>query len=407
MIKPIKRKRILILNDDIAGGHTSAGKAVQEVLQQNAYYHASYINFVDHSSKERYEKLVENFDRHFITDKDLGRERFFILSKRPPPLRVKITARVERWVKRLFNFIIPSKNQDAPKWMHTELICITTLQPFYEIVRAEKSSIIVSMHPTTNGYTKFWRSQGQLKAPTHTIVTDYVASHCWACDSIKRYYVANEQVKQDLIYHGVNPNRIIITGIPVSPVLTKPENQTQREMKKTLGLSPDLPVVLILGGSRGDLEYETLLHQLNDLGGNAQFVVFCGSNVDIKNKLELLITLLQINVTAKGFQSNMSEWYQAADLIITKPGGITTTEIMIKQKPMILMSPYAGMEELQAERLSKQGVALYGRSPKETAELYKLVLADSAMQQRLKNAMCEFCIPDGAKRIAEDLQMAV
>lgn len=280
------------------------------------------------------------------------------------------------------------------------------LRRFLEVVEREAPDLIVTAHYRPNLACNTWLERAQLKTPVHSIVPDFVAHGLYAQPMLGRYYVATEAVRKDLVVHGVAPERVVVTGLPVALSMVRADPRNREEVKRALGLLPDVPMLLVMGGARGDQEYGTILRALDQRGARIQVVVLCGWNEMLRARVEAIAAELRVEVHVKSFQDNMAEWYRAADLILTKPGGMTTAEALAMGKAIMLTSPHPGKEEVQAERLAGAGVVLYEWEPVRAVEAALQILADPASLHRMEILAAGFQQPLAAQRIASDLVQA-
>lgn len=367
------------------GGHRAAANAVLQAIGDSVQtsggppVEPKFIDFNDSSTPERRRKReAQNFARNHDVE---NTRKSFHRQMHPS------------WLTRLvWRYLIPAaKNKDCP---HAEAM-----------VAREDPDVLLSVHMDTNAMSAVWQKHGALKGPAHCVVTDYVAHYVWATHSIARYYVASEEVKRDLARYGVPEDKVMVTGIPISPRISAPDARPAEDVKRMLGLHPERPLVLIMGGSQGDQQYAPLLKALEREGTTAQVVALCGRSEEKRKEVDGLAPTLSFPVFSRPFV-DMRDYYQAADLIISKPGGLTTAEVLAKGKPMIVVSPYAGMEEMQVQRLSQAGVVKYGASVAETAALAKRLLTHDDERQALSVAARSFGRPEAASVIARDVILA-
>lgn len=376
MIVSGARTKVMIVSDDPAGGHRATARAVNEALHQMADVDSVVCEFQEMGSKPRQIYREQQFNFMFKTAKPLTR---FIFRQSMQP------GELLRWFWRTISW--------ANHW---------TLLRAQAMVKKEDPDILLSVHMATNALSRIWQKHHALNAPTHCVVTDYVAFGVWPSENIRRYYVASEAVKKDMESFGVASERLMVTGIPVSPQIVAPDARPQREVKLALGLQPDRPMILVMGGSKGDQQYLPILQELERLGSKAQVVALCGRNPTRRQEVEAFAHRLSFPVYAKPFVE-MRDYYHAADVVITKPGGLTTSEVMAKGKAMVLVSPYPGMEEEQVRRLTAAGVALYGDSAEGAAEQAVRLVVHPALREELSSAARAFVKPDAAMVIARDL----
>ena len=189
---------------------------------------------------------------------------------------------------------------------------------------------------------------------TVCIVTDFEAHAFWMEPSADFYCVAAEETKGSLIARGVSPHQVVVTGIPVGSKFSIKLNP--QEIRKKYGLRDDLPVLLVLSGGFGMGPLEEILTELDKVSGNFHTVVVAGRNEELRQKICCQDRTHPTQVL--GFTRNMHELMTVADLIITKPGGLTTSEAMAIGKPILVLNPIPGQESANSDFLLEHGAAV-------------------------------------------------
>lgn len=217
-------------------------------------------------------------------------------------------------------------------------------------------SIIVCTHPFPLQMVSCLKAANKINVPLVAVFTDYANHPFWLQDNVDAYVVGHEKIKKDMIAQGILPGRVLSCGIPVSPRFLK--TTSKKTARKNLGLY-DKFTLLIMGGSLGFGEIEkTLLALINNFYENLQIIVVTGKNHKLKNRLDILNKNNRIKLLILGYTDNVSELMDASDILITKPGGMTVTEALVKGLPMIIASTIPGQEERNADFLINSGVAL-------------------------------------------------
>ena len=186
-----------------------------------------------------------------------------------------------------------------------------------------------------------------------SVVTDFEAHALWMEPSVDLYCVAAEETKARLVARGVGADSVCVTGIPIAAKFFATTDAAA--IRKRMGLRDDLPVLLVLGGGFGMGPVVEILTALNRFESAAQIVVVCGRNEELRREVATLDHRHPTHVL--GFASNMHELMAVADLILTKPGGMTTSEALALGKPMLILDPIPGQEAANSDFLLEQGVA--------------------------------------------------
>jgi len=198
------------------------------------------------------------------------------------------------------------------------------------------------------------RQKGKIKIPLIGVVTDFGVHSYWLSKHVDLYLVGSEDIKRDMVRRGVRENRILVTGIPIDPAFAAGGHKPLERQK--LGLDPETPTVMIMGGSKGLGPVDEIVTALRDLPTPLQLIVVCGQNRSMLKKLQREFGD-DPAVRLYGFTRNVPKLMDCADLLVTKPGGLTCAESMAKGLPMVIIRPIPGQEERNARYLLKHGAA--------------------------------------------------
>jgi processive 1,2-diacylglycerol beta-glucosyltransferase len=189
---------------------------------------------------------------------------------------------------------------------------------------------------------------------TVCIVTDFEAHSLWIEESADLYCVAAEETRGSLVARGVKPECVIVTGIPISKRFSRPING--EEVRKRYGWRDDLPIVLVLGGGFGMGPVAEILDQIDQVATPLQLAVVAGRNEKLRSELSGQQRRWPTDIL--GFVSNMEELMAVASLLISKPGGLTTSEAMASGKPLLIVNPIPGQETANSDFLLEHGAAI-------------------------------------------------
>jgi processive 1,2-diacylglycerol beta-glucosyltransferase len=193
-------------------------------------------------------------------------------------------------------------------------------------------------------------------APVWVQVTDFDVHGLWLHEHMTGYCVANEEVAQRLHARGMSNDRIHVTGIPIMPAFANAP--TRATAAAELGLDPNKPTVLMMSGGAGVGGIDVLAEQLAALPVDMQIVALAGRNEKLLTQLQSIAKRYPNRLWPMGFTRTIERVMAAADLAITKPGGLTSSECLAMNLPMIVVSPIPGQEERNADFLLESGAAL-------------------------------------------------
>ena len=279
-------------------------------------------------------------------------------------------------------------------------------------VRRAPPVLILSTDSQSNVMLSIWQRKGLLSAPIHCLVTDYDAHAIWVTPEIERYYVATQHVKAALVRHGAQPDRIQVTGIATAPAFARAPHTAAPAARRALGLAPDRPAIMMTCGSHGYGPYEQVVHALEyELGSRAPdgkqpllFLALTGRNERLRRRLLRLAPSLRcVQLHVYGWVDGMHRYMDAADIVITKPGGLTVTELLCRQRPMLFVKPANGIERHAAAAVVTLGVADVAETPQAAARRVLGVLADPNGLQARQQASRAAARPNAVFAIAEAL----
>ncbi len=272
------------------------------------------------------------------------------------------------------------------------------LRRLVRVVERERPDAIVCTHflPVEALYPI--RGRGRLDVPLHVVITDYTAHPLWAYPHVDRYYVASEQVAAELAGHGVPRARIEVTGIPVDPRFVAEHG---REAVRTrFGLERDRPLVLVMGGGGGVGPMAELAERLASLPEAPQVLVLCGTNARLQRELQAMAPRFAGRLRAMPFTPHVDLLLEAADLVVSKAGGLTCAEALVKRTPMVVFRPTPGQEVGNARYLEAGGAAVFADSLDTVAATVSRWLDDAAALARAREAAARLARPRAAEEIA-------
>ncbi|WP_229477135.1 MGDG synthase family glycosyltransferase [Massilia rubra] len=192
--------------------------------------------------------------------------------------------------------------------------------------------------------------------PVWVQVTDFDLHRMWVHENMAGYFAGNEEVAYRMRRCGIPSERIHVTGIPIMPAFGQALDRA--ECAREFGLAPSTTTFLLMGGGAGLGSLDTVAERLLALEGTFQLIVLAGKNAKALAALKVLATRFPGRLLAQGFTDKVERLMACADLVITKPGGLTSSECLAMGLPMIVNSPIPGQEERNADYLLEQGVAL-------------------------------------------------
>src|SRR5688572_8260536 len=323
-------RHIVVLSVSAGAGHVRAAEAVCAAARaadpQVRATHLDLLTLVPKEFRklygEQYIKLVEKLPQLWS----------YLYSSSDRPSRDSLIGRLKRLVEKA-----NTRKLDAE---------ITRLAP----------DAILCTHFLPAELLSRQRAAGRALPPVWVQVTDFDVHALWIHPHVDHYCVANDEVAFRLADRGVPRDRIHVTGIPVMPQFSAPLERAA--CAHELGISAGKFTVLMMAGGAGVGSLDELAARLLRLPQDLQLVALAGRNADLLKRLQALARQFPGRLHPLGFTTTVERVMTAADLVVSKPGGLSVSECLAKGKPMLLVSPIPGQEERNADYLLEAGVAV-------------------------------------------------
>lgn len=327
-------KKILIFYGSYGGGHLSAAKSIRDYIEKN--YSDSQVELVD---------CVEYVNKLF---NKLTTKAYKDFSKNA------------RWIwKHLY---YDSESGSLSRICNTinRLMAIK----LNRLIQEFQPDLIISTHPFSSQMCAILKEKGKLNCKVATILTDYAPHNQWLVKSefIDYYFVAQQGMVDDLVSRGVNKDKIHVTGIPLSSRFLQSYNK--QKILEDYGLTSDKNTILFFAGGEFGFGKDKTFNRLKaiiDNLPNLQVVAVAGRNAKMKERFDELVktTRTESNVKILSFTNQVPELMSVSDLVITKPGGLTTTESLASGLPLIIIDPLPGQEEENAKFIENSGAGIW------------------------------------------------
>eukprot|EP00440_Ansanella_granifera_P074037 gb/GFBE01080341.1/.p1 GENE.gb/GFBE01080341.1/~~gb/GFBE01080341.1/.p1 ORF type:complete len:319 (+),score=57.14 gb/GFBE01080341.1/:1-957(+) len=313
---------VLIIHASVGAGHKRAAQAIEEAM--HIRYPACKVKVVD---------IV-----------DIGGPWFETIYKN---MYLKLVD--QTWGAYLVGWLFDMGNQSPPgflkRWLEEALIL-----NFFDFIYSNDYDLVIHTHFLSLEFVTMLRRSKSYFTPHVTVVTDFDAHAYWALQPCERYFVARTEAMLGLTYHGLPESCFRITGIPIVPAF--PACPDRATCLRELGLKGLKPMILLISfGPKVVSAFEYLLESQQPL----EIVVVTGRQADIRAELEEVELPTQHDVKLEGFTKVIEKYMKCADLLITKPGGLTTSECLASGCGMVIVNPYPGQEVRTPTCFWKQG----------------------------------------------------
>ncbi|MFC0271417.1 glycosyltransferase [Metabacillus herbersteinensis] len=317
-------KKVIILSEAIGNGHTKAGEALMQGISHLAPSVHTQIFEVGQELHPFTTKLIVNSYLNMIVNSPLLWRKIYLYKHNMP---------LSNWKKYVIHQLFHRQ---------VELL-----------LNNKNPHVIVCTHPFTSSTASRLKKMGYTFTLC-TLVTDFHVHGAWAHSEVDIYMVSNKYVFKQLIDMGIPKNRIAITGMPIRSNFWVRKNK--QEMRKKLNLK-ELPTLMIMGGGLGLGGIKQLSHALLKWKEKIQVIICTGNNESLRSSFLKDARFHHSNIHILGFIDLIDEWMEAADLLITKPGGLTCYEALAKGLPLFIYQPIPGHEEKNCDFLVNNQLA--------------------------------------------------
>jgi processive 1,2-diacylglycerol beta-glucosyltransferase len=244
------------------------------------------------------------------------------------------------------------------------------------------------------------RRRGRLDAPIFGVVTDYVAHGLWRQPDADLTFCPPGRARHDLRRGGVPAWKALPTGIPIDPVFAAPYDLA--EAKRRAGLALDRPTIALLAGGAGmGPLVEVLERTARAVEGSADLVVVCGRNEALKARASAAAATLPGRVVVRGFVDPIVDLLRGADVVVTKPGGLTTSECLALGKATVFYEAAPGQESANARFAADLGAGVEGGSPASTGAAAARLVRDERARAALAARAARLGRPQAAFDVAD------
>lgn len=279
---------------------------------------------------------------------------------------VKVTSKVPTLWHLLYDFT------DRPFFAKYSLTRRLGFQRLYNYILYKQPKLIVSTHFLTTAVVGEMKKLGLIDVPLATVITDNILHALWLNPAVDLYLVANGRLRASLMQHGIAQHKIMVTGIPIDVKFNR--QYAKRPLRHKLGLDPDLPTILVMSGAYGMGDIKGICRYLANYEQKIQVIVVAGKDEKLRRKISMLTKGAKNTFHIFGYVTNVFELMALADLLISKAGGLTTSEALASELPMLIYRPIPGQEEGNAEYLLNAGAAEVANNMEQFATVFKNIM---------------------------------
>ena len=355
-------KKILIFYGSYGGGHLSAARSIKEYIDENySNTETCMVDCIEYINKALNKVTTKAYS-------GMAKNAHWVWKK------VYYGAEDGTFAK---------LNDKAQKVLSIKL---------NKLIRSYKPDLIISTHPFSSHMCAVLKKKKKINSKIGTIITDYAPHSQWLMYPayIDYFFVAHAGMKEDLLKRGIKEKQIKVTGIPLSNRFLA--HYDKEKILSDFSLSSQKRTILFFAGGEQGFGKDKIFNMLKSIiesFPNLQIIAISGKNEKIKQQFDELVKKNNShkNVKILEYTNKVPELMSVSDLVITKPGGLTTTESLASGLPIIVINPIPGQEEENAEFLEKNGVAIWIKKDDNIKdELYKILNSEGKLQSMKVNA---------------------
>ena len=371
--------KILIISSDTGGGHRSAADAIVAGIQgivKGDSYAIRVVRAVE-ESHHLSAKLVALYNWLLRNKQHWMKYYFWLINRFRPETREFFQSRSIGFVRELFERWCPH--------------------------------IVVSVHPLTQHiFARVLKELGLAdRIPLVTVVTDpyYGFWKGWACDDVRLYLCATEEARRQLIDYGIAPERIKISGMPIHPKFSFPGDQAAQRARTALGLDADKFTVFVNAGWEGGGNIPHIFRELVRGELDVQAIFLAGKNEALKSEVETLAAEAKFPIKVIGYSDEVEKLLGAANVMISKLGGLSTFEALSCRVPIIADGTTEPMpqEASTVNLIVKSGAAVLLQRASDVVPVVRRMIDDSKHYASMRAATISVAIPNATRRIVEEI----
>jgi len=328
--------KILILHASLGSGHVSAANSIAEALRGLG---------VDEVRVEDGFDYADAFIRTVIN------KGYLKISEQSPNL----------W-RRIYE---GTDNPDLEDTLESNVTMGDLQRPFYkkleELIHEMEPDAIISCQQFPLLIVQALKNQGRISQPNYVVITDFMAHSSWLNEGVEAYFVASEFTKEALALWGIPENILHATGIPVKSEISQPKSKM--DIRRKLELPQDIPVVTLFGGGIMPKRVRRIVETMLLYNEPLTLISVAGRNRQMAEALEDLESTENVILQKFGFVDFVDDLVTASDLVVTKSGGLITSEVLARYTPMIVVDPIPGQEEWNADFVAGSGAGIQIRLP--------------------------------------------
>lgn len=269
-----------------------------------------------------------------------------------------------------------------------------------KVIRDYSPDAIICTHAFAAGLLGTLKRRQRIHQHLTVVITDFTVHAYWLHEGADLYCIAHEQLLGTMDDLGVPRSQVVVTGIPI---LARFSEKADPDLVRAKHRLDNLPTVLVMGGSLGLGEIRQVVERFDACAEGSQVLVVTGRNEILHN--ELKNRRWRNKFFVYGFIDFVNELMAAADIVLTKPGGVTSAEALSQGKPIIIMSPIPGQEDRNTRWLTEQGCAIRLSADEDTGVKMTQLLNDKERLTQLGQRAAALGRPWAARAVIDEIEL--
>ena len=291
----------------------------------------------------------------------------------------------------------PKVIKASAKWK--EKIYKSSHKKLKSLIESFKPDVVVCTQAFPCGMVADYKKTHHLSFKVVGVLTDFAPHLYWLHPGVDYYIVPSDEAKARYVKEGVAADNIQVFGIPIRDKFAQAVDLDN--VAKKLGLALDVPTILVMGGGQGLGPIKDAVKSMMRLKKAIQIIVIAGTNQKLLSWLKKLKHKADKKLITYDYATNVDELMAVASLIVSKPGGMTTSECLAKGLPMLIIDPIPGQEERNARFLVASGIAARVDDKKKIGTAIDALLNDPAKLKRMRASAQAHGMPKAAENIAK------
>jgi processive 1,2-diacylglycerol beta-glucosyltransferase len=368
-----KRKKAYIFTVTAGAGHLKAGEALYKMfIEKFLDWDVEIFDVLDYSNTLFRKRYAKSYNQIIDTMPEL----WGIIYEKTD--NTKISKRIAG-IRNFFNSI------NARKMIN--------------LIKKNPPDVAICTHFLPAEILSGLSRKKEIEFPWACVVTDFEVHGFWMYENTDLYIVPTELAKHQLIRNNIPEERVVVLGIPISPEFSIEKDRSS--IIKKMELQMDLKTILVMSGGFGFGPVENIVRYIDNIEDDFQIIIVAGKNKELESNLKKINFIKHTKVL--GFVDNIDELLTISDLLVSKPGGLTTSEALSKGVPMVIVNAIPGQESRNSDFLMENGVAIGVASPEDIGFKIKELLREDGRIEKMKDNARRLSKPKATENIINEI----